>query len=291
MPPRAYWKGFVKIQTITFPARLYGAVNTAATITFHEIHKDCGQRIRNAKVCPEHGEIGNDEIIRGYEYKKDEYVEIDEEDLAKLKPDSTKTIEIENFVKLEELKPAYLDRPYYLAPDGPVAEDPYRVVREAMRNSETAAIGNVIIAKRPYVVSIMAKDNGLVMYKLRAGDEVRSATEYFEDIKNGAALDKESLQMAESLIERKRARFDLGKFEDRYKDALAKLIEAKLQGKSVTTPKRQPAKVIDIREALKRSLGQVAPVEEEPEKKKTEKKPPAKTAARARGGRKKKRAS
>ena len=257
MPPRATWKGHLKISLVSFPVRLYNAVSGATRISMNQLHKDCHRRLRQQMVCPEHGAVERDEIVRGYEYDKGKYVVVDDADLEKVRLETTKTIELEQFVDETELDPLFLDSPYYMAPDGPVAEEAFRVVREATKAAGKVGIGRVVMSGREHIVALKVLDRGFVLTTLRYADEVRGATPYFEEIKNGE-VDRKQVELARQIIDSHAAEFDPAQFKDRYQDALLELVKAKIAGaEPVVAPEEQVGKVINLMEALKASVEQL----------------------------------
>ena len=167
MPPRATWKGHLKLSLVTIAVRVYNATSSAGRIMLNQLHKDCNCRLKQQMVCPIHGNVERGDIVKGYEYEKDRYVVIDPEDLERVQVETTKAIEITSFVDPGELDPIYLNAPYYLAPDGPVAEGAFRVIREAMLKTGKVGIGRFVIGGREHFVALDVKDRGLVMTTLR----------------------------------------------------------------------------------------------------------------------------
>lgn len=279
MPPRASWKGQLKLSLVSFPVRLYNAISSTSRVSLNQLHKDCHMRLKQQMRCPEHGEVDRSEIVKGYEYEKGKYVIIDEADLDQIKLETNKTIEITQFVEADELDPLLLNSAYYVAPDGPVAEDAFRVFREAMRETNRVAIGRVVMANREQIVALGPQDNGFRLTTLRYANEVRSANPYFEEIKNGD-VDPKQLQLAKQLVEQYTDEFDPAEFNDRYSDALLEVVKAKIDGSEPVIVQEQEAeKVINLMDALKQSLS--------PEKK-TRKKPPAKSVKRSKAKAKRK---
>ncbi|MBD3293119.1 MAG: Ku protein, partial [Armatimonadia bacterium] len=195
MPPRAMWKGQLRLSLVTLGVRLYSATESASRVSMNQLHKDCHRRLKQRMVCPEHGEVSRDEIVKGYEYEKDSYVIIDKEELDAIKLETTHTIDLVQFVDPEEIGLLYIDSPYYLGPDGPVAEEAFRVIREAMKRTNKAAIGKLVLQNRERIVAISPKDTGLLLTTLRYAAEVRDSEAYFKDIQNGQ-VDEEQLEMA-----------------------------------------------------------------------------------------------
>lgn len=230
MPPRATWKGHLKLSLVSFGVRVYNATTSSGKITLNQLHKDCHQRLKQKMVCPEHGDVERDEIVKGYAFEKGRYVVIDDEDLQKVRLETTKTIDIVQFIDRDELKPIYLNAPYYLAPDGPVAEEAFRVIRTALEKSNKVGIGRFVIAGRENVVALEVEGRGLRMTTLRSDAEVRASTEYFGEISD-ADVDAGQLELAERLVEASTAPLDTSRFRDRYQEALLEVIKAKVEGK------------------------------------------------------------
>lgn len=254
MAPRAYWTGNLKISLVTFGVRLYNAVSEAEKVRLNQLHKECHARIRMPTTCPIHGQVDRSEIVKGYEFEKDKYVVIEQDELEKIKLRSEKTIELTKFVPVDSIDDVYLDSTYYVAPDGPVAEEPFRVVREALAKSETAGIGRLTIAGRERPVLLRAGGPGFTLTTLHAANEVREAQPYFEEIKNGA-VNKEYMQLATSLIKQKMGKFDPSEFHDTYQDALVELVKSKVAGeKPVIVHEEDLPVTFNFAEALKQSL-------------------------------------
>jgi DNA end-binding protein Ku len=253
---RPYWTGFLKLSLVTIGVRLYSATTEKERIHFHQIHEPSGERVRYQTVVPGFGPVERSEIVKGYEYQKGQYVTVEPADLEKLRLDTTDTIEIAEFVDTDGLDPAYIDSLYYLVPDGSVAEEGYRVIRNALREVQKVAIGQVVINARERIVAIRPYGHGLLASALRFPDEVRAADPFFAGI-GEEAVDQGELAIMEQIIARRTRKFAPEKFADHYQAALKELIEHKLAGKLPKQPaERQPAQVINLMDALKRSLAQ-----------------------------------
>ncbi|HEU0155556.1 MAG TPA: Ku protein, partial [Stellaceae bacterium] len=250
--PRPYWTGFLKLSLVTIAVRLYTATTEKERIRFHMIHEPSGERVRTQTVVPGIGPVDRDEIVKGYEYEKNRYVTVDPKDLEKLRLETTDTIDISEFVEDDGVDPIFLDSPYYLVPDGSVAEAGYRVLREALRRTGKVALGQVVINARERAVAIRAMDDGLLVNTLRFEDEVRPAEQFFAGIGEDA-VDEDELAIMEQIITRRTRSFDPGKFVDHYQSALRELIDEKLAGKLPEKPvERRPAQVINLMDALKK---------------------------------------
>jgi DNA end-binding protein Ku len=265
MAPRASWTGYLRLSLVTIPVRLYNALSSTNKVSLNQLHKSCHLRLRQQMVCPEHGKVEREDIVKGYEFEKDRYVVIEEEDLQKIRLETTKTIELIQFVDATEVDPIYLDTPYYVAPDGPVAEEAFRILGEAIRQANKIAIGQVVISSKEHVVAIQALDKGLILNTLRYAEEIRSSAAYFEDITDGQ-VEKNQLALAQQLVDSLTSAFDPAKFKDRYQDSLLEVIKGKIAGSEpVVSRKVEMGKVINLMDALKQSLAQTV----------AQKKPPA----------------
>jgi len=282
MAPRATWKGYIKLSLVSCPVRLYPATSSSERITFNQLHKDTHNRINMKPVDPELGLVERSDLVRGYQYEPDQYVIIEDEDLEAVRIEANHTLNIEAFVDADEVQPIYQDTPYYLAPDGAMAEETFIVLREAMRKANKLAIARLVMSNRERVVTIGAYDKGMMVETLRMANEVRSTTGYFEDIPETKA-DPEMLALAEKLIEQKVTAFDIKDYEDRYETALRAMIKEKLKGhKPVVAAAPERGNVINLMDALKASLGQgKPPAESKPKKAAPAAKKAAKSAAKA----------
>ena len=273
-PARPYWTGFLKLSLVTIGVRLYTATTERDRVRFHQIHEPSGERVRQQLVVPGIGPVEREEVVKGYEYEKGRYVTIDPDDVKRLKLDTTDTIDIVEFV--EAIDPIYFDQPYYLVPDGSVAVEGYRVIREALRQSGKTAVGRVVINGQERTIALRPLGTGLLGNAVRYADEVRRPEDYFASIAADAVED-DQLAIMDQIIQRKTRPFDPAQFTDRYQVALRELIDEKLGGKlPAAEPERRPAQVINLMDALKRSL---AEAEEAPPR---EEKNAAKPAARGR---------
>jgi DNA end-binding protein Ku len=285
MAPRATWKGYIKLSLVSCPVRLYPATSTSERIRFNQLHKDTHNRINMKPVDPELGLVERSDLVRGYQYEDKQYVIIEDSDLEAVRIEANHTLNIEAFVDADEVEPLYQDSPYYLAPDGAMAEETFVVLREAMRKANKLAIARLVMANRERVVTIGAYDKGMMVQTLRMAEEVRGAAGYFDEIPEAKA-DPEMLQLAEALIKQKVTDFDIKNYEDRYETALREMIKEKLKGhKPVVAAAPERGNVINLMDALKASLGQAKPpAESKPQAKKAAPpaaKQPAKAAAKA----------
>ena len=259
MAPRASWKGYLKLSLVSCPVRLYPATSTSERITFNQLHKDTHNRINMKPVDPELGLVDRADLVKGYEYEAKQYVIIDEADLDSVRIESSHTMNIEAFVDAGEVDVVYQDAPYYLAPDGAMAEETFVVLREAMRRAGKLAIARLVLSSRERVITIGPRETGMFVTTLRNPNEVRGTAEYFGNIPVGKP-EPEMLELAEKLIEQKVAHFDPKNYEDRYEAALMQMIREKLKGhKPIVAAAPERGNVINLMDALKASLGQSKP--------------------------------
>src|SRR5437764_5058223 len=259
MAPRAYWKGFLRLSLVTCPVALYPATSDADKISFNQINKKTGHRIKYVKVDAETGEdVPNEEIVKGFKIETDSYVEVSKEELENAALESTRTIDINEFVPKADIDPRYLIRPYYLRPDGKVGHDAFAVIRETIRSMNMVAIGTIVLTSREHIIALEPLDKGLIGTLLRYPYEVRSEHEYFEEIQD-VKVTKDMLDLAKHIVNQKAGDFEPEKFEDHYETALVELINQKRAGKPIT-PKDKPAatNVVNLMEALRRSVGREA---------------------------------
>jgi DNA end-binding protein Ku len=257
MAPRANWKGFLRLSLVTCPVALYPATSDSEKISFNQINKNTGHRIRYVRVDAETGEeVANEDIIKGYEVDKDTYLEVTKDELENIALESTRTIEIDEFVKREDIDPRYLIRPYYLRPDGKVGHDAFAVIRETISNMNMVAIGRVVLTTREHIIALEPLGKGLVGTLLRYPYEVRNEAEYFDEIED-VKLTKDMLDLARHIVNSKASDFDPDKFKDNYETALIDLINKKRNGQAIT-PRARPAagNVVNLMDALRASIGQ-----------------------------------
>src|SRR6266446_8032687 len=256
MAPRANWKGFLRLSLVTCPVALYPATSDSEKISFNQINRNTGHRIRYTRVDAETGEeVPNEDIVKGFKVDTDTFVEVTKEELENVALESTRTIDIDEFVQREEIDPRYIIRPYYLRPDGKVGHDAFSVIRETIREMNMVAIGRVVLTSREHIIALEPMDKGLVGTLLRYPYEVRSEAEYFDEIQD-VKVTKDMLDLAKHIVNQKSGRFEPEKFEDHYETALVDLINQKRAGKPIT-PKERPKgeNVVDLMEALRRSVG------------------------------------
>ncbi|CAN5183661.1 Ku protein [soil metagenome] len=261
MAARPYWKGQIRLALVSIPVEIYSATRSGATIAFNQIHEPSGKRIKYQKVVPGIGPVDLDDIVKGFEYSKGEYVLLDEKEIEGVRLESKKTLELTQFVDSHDIDMIYFEKPYYVVPADELAEEAFIVLREALRRSRKVGLGQLAMRGREYVVSIKACGRGMVMETLRYADEVNKAASYFREIGDDEP-DDELLDLATTLIDKKTGKFDAGDFHDRYVDALKALIEQKKKGKTLNIESADEGgsdprggNVVDLMAALKKSIG------------------------------------
>jgi DNA end-binding protein Ku len=258
MAARPTWKGFLKISLVNIPVRVFPATDSAATISFNQLHGECQTRIQQKRWCPKcEREIPLAEIVKGYEFEKGRYVVMDEEDLAKVRPESTRVIDLVQFTPVESIDPIYVERPYYLAPDGQMALEAFAVIREGMKGK--AGIGKLALYGREYLVAVQPKDKGLVMYTMRRANEVRSMDAIDELAGVPSKVKPEEIKMAKQVISNFEGELNLAEYNDAYQEELQRIIDAKIAGEEVVATEEQtPPKVVNLMDALRQSLDRVS---------------------------------
>lgn len=266
MAARATWKGHLKLSLVTIPIRVFPATDSAATISFNQLHAECQTRIQQKKWCPScEREVANNEIVKGYEFSKGKYVVMEEEDIAKVRPESTRVINLTQFTTVDQIDPIYFERPYYLAPDGNVAAEAFAVVREGMQGK--AGIGRLALYGREYLVAVQPREKGLVMFTLRSAAEVRSMDAIDELDQVPAKLKPAEVALAQQVIGTFESDLDVKTFTDHYQEELRRIIDAKVAGEEVVVQEEEaPTKVVDLMEALRRSLESVSAGKKKPAK-------------------------
>jgi DNA end-binding protein Ku len=261
MAARAYWQGQIRLALVSIPVEVYSASKSGAKIRFNQIHEPSGKRIAYEKVVAGIGPVDRDEIIKGYEVAKGEYVLLQDEEIEAVKIESRKTLELVQFVDACEIDPLYYEKPYYVAPQDQLAEEAFVVLRDALRKAKKVALGQLSVRGSEKLVALKPCGKGLLLETLRYADEVRKGQAFFAEI-DDAKPKKELLDLAATLIEQRSAPFDASEYEDRYIDALRKLIDKKAKsksGKSIIEDTGEPAakggNVIDLMAALKKSVG------------------------------------
>ncbi|MGH9163227.1 MAG: Ku protein [Vicinamibacteraceae bacterium] len=258
MAARPTWKGFLKVSLVNIPVRVFPATDSAGTVSFNQLHDECQTRVQYKKWCPTHDrEVSKDEIVRGYEFEKGRYVVINDEDLEKVRPPSTRVINLVQFADQEDIDPVYIEKPYYLAPDGPVAAEAFGVMREGMKGK--VGIGKLALYGREYLVAVAPREKGLVMYTLRRADEVRQMGVIDELESLPGKPNPAEVKLAQQVISSFESQLDLKDFKDEYQQELRRIIDAKVAGEEVVAaPEEAPQKVVNLMDALRRSLNQVS---------------------------------
>lgn len=294
--PRASWNGFLRLSLVSCPVALVPATTEAKRVRFNQLNSKTGNRVQQQLIDSKTGEVvDRDEIVKGYEYDRGRYITVSDDELKALQIESSKIIDLDRFVDRDEVDPVYLDKPYYVYPDGQLAADTFRVISQAMEHKNKVGMGRVTMSSREHLVLVEPRDGGLVMTTIRSADEVRPA-EFGPLAKS--EIDADMVAIAETIIERRSGAFEPEDFRDKYQDALRELVAEKTKGQ-VVAPREvaEPPKVINLMDALKRSLaqeqGEPASKKEEPAAKPS--RPPAAADRRQRalllpvsgGGRKK----
>jgi DNA end-binding protein Ku len=258
MAARSTWKGYLKISLVNIPVRVFPATDAAATISFNQLHRECGGRIQQKKWCPTcQVEVANTDLVKGYEFEKGRYVQVEEEDVAKVRPVSTRVINVVQFAEAAAIDPVYVEKPYYLAPDGAVAAEAFAVIREGMAGK--AAVGKVALYGREYLVAIQPRENGLVMFTLRHASEVRAMSAIDELKTVPAKIKPEEVKLARQVIGSFATEGDLTQYRDEYQDELRRIIDAKIAGHEISAaPEEAPPKVVNLMDALRESLERVS---------------------------------
>jgi DNA end-binding protein Ku len=266
---RPYWTGRVQVSLVSFGVQLFVATESKNQISFHQISRSTGERVRHQKVLQSAVDsdsenvgpaVGKDEIVKGYEYRKGEYIIIEPSELENLRVPSKHTIEVNQFVGLDELLPEYIEKPYFVVPENDSQAEAFAVIRKALQESGKVAIGKVSFAGREHIVAIRPAGDeahgGMIAYTLRYSNELRNEREYFRDLQK-VEINAESLELAETLIAKKSTKLDLSKFEDGYEVAVKELVQAKVNNQPVPKDEvEQPrGNVVNLMDALRKSLG------------------------------------
>jgi DNA end-binding protein Ku len=256
MAGRAYWKGYLRLSLVSCPVKLFSATSAAAAkISFNLLHKKTLNRVQQKYVDPELGDIDRADLVKGYQFEKDKYVVVTPEELDEIEIESSKTIDIDGFVDESAIDPIYMDSPYYMVPDGPVAEETYEVILEAMRRAKKVAIARIVLNGRERLVAINPLAEGLKLTTLRSAKEVRAPSSTFEKL--NVKVTKDMLDMAQQIIASKKTKFEPEKFEDRYEDALLTLVRSKIAGgEPVITKAPERGNVVNLMDALRRSIAE-----------------------------------
>ena len=285
MAVRSTWKGFLKVSLVTIPIKVYPAAESSAALSFNQLHAECQTRIQQKRWCPHcNREVANTELVKGYEFEKGRYAVLEEEDFAKVRTESTRVINLVQFSGEEALDPIYYDRAYYLAPDGPMAAGAYAVMREGMRGK--VGIGKVALLGREYLVAVRPHQEGLLMFTLHHAGEMRT-TSQIEELRSLPDVRPDEVALARQVVGTFEGELDLADFTDEYKEGLRQVIEARIAGQEVTAPPEveAPANVVNLMDALRKSLDAVSASRK---KTATAELPAKKPAARAGEGKRRK---
>ncbi|MFO1132905.1 MAG: Ku protein [Hyphomicrobiales bacterium] len=289
MATRAYWKGFLRLSLVSIAVEVFNAEDRKADVSFHQIHKPSGKRVRHTKTVEGVGEVEAKDIVSGYEIDKGEYVLMDPAEIDAVKLESKRTIELSKFVQVADVDPRYFEQPFYVTPGDKYAAEGYLVIREALRKTGTIGIGQLTAGGREHLIGVAPLEQGLMLNRLRYADEVRPDKQYFSDLPH-LKLDREMVDLATELIERKQGRFRPEAFEDHYETELKKLIQRKAKGEKIKAePEPEPTRgnVINLMDALRDSLkkggvaGKAVPARKAAAKRKPAPRKPAKSRARA----------
>ena len=258
MAARPTWKGYLKISLVNIPIKVFPATDAGATLSFNQLHGECQTRIQQKRWCPKcEREVPNTDIVKGFEFEKGRYVIVDEEDIEKVRVESTRVINLETVTDDTAIDPIYLERPYYLAPDGPVAREAFAVIREGMQGK--AGIGKVALYGREYLVKVQPREQGLVMYTLRHAAEIRSMDAIDELAEMPAKVKPEEVKLAKQVMGTFEGTVDLQEYRDDYQVGLREIIDAKIEGREVVVPEVEaPPKVVNLMEALRKSLDTIS---------------------------------
>jgi DNA end-binding protein Ku len=266
MAARATWKGFLKISLVNIPIKVFPATESSGTISFHQLHAECQTRIQQKRWCPHHNrEVPSSEIVKAYEFEKGRYVVLSEEDFDKVRPESTRVIDLVQFADDAAIDPIYVDRAYYLAPDGKMAGDAFAVMREGMKGK--VGIGKLALYGREYLVAVRPHERGIVMYTLHHAAEIRSIDTVEELHSVAATVKPEEIRLARQVISTFEGPLDLADYHDEYRDGLQRIIDAKIAGEEIVAPAVEaPPRVVNLMEALKKSLDAVSSTKKKPAK-------------------------
>ena len=266
MAARATWKGYLKISLVNIPIKVFPAAESSGTISFNQLHEACRTRIQQKRWCPHcEREVPHAEIVKGYEFEKGRYVVVSEEDIEKVRPESTRVIDLVQFADESSIDPMYVDRTYYLAPDGPVAPEAFAVMRDGMKGK--VGIGKLALYGREYLVAVRPHGRGIVMHTLHHAAEMRGieAVEELNSVPDKVKPDE--IKLARQVIETFEGPLDLATYKDEYREGLQQIIEAKIAGEEIVAPAIEaPPRVVNLMEALKKSLDTVSANKKRPAK-------------------------
>lgn len=258
MAARAYWSGQIRLALVSIPVELFSATKSGGGIAFNQIHEPSGKRIKYEKTVPGLGPVDPADIAKGYEYEKGHYVLLDEKEIESVRLESKKTLELTQFVDAHEIDPIYFEKPYFVVPQDDLAEEAFRVVRDALRKTKKVGIGQLALRGREYICALKPCGRGMLLETLRYADEVNKTNQFFRGIGDEPSP-PELMDLATALIDKKSAPFDPEAFHDRYEEALKALIDRKLSGRRTVTPANdepevRPSNVVDLMAALKASI-------------------------------------
>jgi DNA end-binding protein Ku len=255
MPPRANWKGYLRLSLVSCPIALYPASSLSEKVSFNRINRKTGNRLKQQNVDSETGEVvPREDIVRGYEVGKGQYLVVEDEELEAVQIESTRTIDIDEFVPRKEIDDRYIDSPYYIAPDGQVGQDAFAVIRDTIGKMNMVALGRVVLTRREHVIALEPRGRGLLGMTLRYPYEVRDEQPYFEDIPE-LKLPKDMMDLAGHIVSNKSGHFDPSHFEDRYESALIELLKKKEAGEKITRARgAPPPRVVNLMDALRASI-------------------------------------
>jgi DNA end-binding protein Ku len=258
MAARPTWKGYLKISLVNIPVKVFPATDAGATLSFNQLHAECQTRIQQKRWCPHcEREVPNTDIVKGFEFEKGRYVVVGDEDLDKVRVESTRVISLETFTDDTSIDPIYLERPYYLAPDGAVAKEAFAVIREGMKGK--AGIGKVALYGREYLVKVQPRERGLVMYTLRHANEIRSMDAIDELSDLPETVKPAEVKLAQQVIGTFEGELDFASYRDEYQQGLRDIIDAKIEGREIVTQEVEaPPKVVNLMDALRKSLDTIS---------------------------------
>lgn len=285
---RAYWKGFLRLSLVTIGVEIYNAVESKADISFRQIHKPSGKRVNYQKIVQGIGAIDTADIVKGYEVDKDTYVTLDPEEIDAVKLESKKTIDLVQFVDAKDIDYRYFERPYFVVPTDSLSGEGYVVIREALRKTGKVGLAQITISGREWLVALAPLEDGLVMEMLRYAEELRQPQDFFDEVPS-AKPDKEMVDLAVQLIEKKSAAFRPERFEDHYATALKALIRDKLKGRKIVAHEDDAPRggnIVDLMEALKKSVGSKGPSQSNASQSKAKAKRPSSGGSSRSGSRK-----
>src|SRR5262245_58348273 len=258
MPARPTWKCFLTISLVNIPVKVFPATDAGATLSFNQLHAECQTRIQQKRWCPHcEREVPNTELVKGYEFEKGHYVVVEEEDIEKVRVESTRVISLEQFTDDASIDPIYLERPYYLAPDGAVAKEALAVIREGLTGK--AGMGRVALYAREYLVKVQPRERGLIMYRMRHDNEIRNMDAIDELHDMPAKVKPDEVKLAQQVIGTFEGTVDFQSYKDEYQEGLREIIDAKIEGREVVAPEVEaPPKVVNLMEALRKSLDSIS---------------------------------